>query len=192
MLEIIYINLNNQSKAEYHFKESIKASSQDFQVIIKIAGIFKNEGMLDKSIALYKDAALKEPKNADIQVQLGNLFMKNNAREALVYYKNAVQLNPNDPESQYQLGRLLFLEKQFSKARETLEQGVLIRENHSPTHYELGRVLLAESKFVDAERSFSFAVEHEKNNVIYVLALSDAQIAQKKYDLALETIARCN
>jgi tetratricopeptide (TPR) repeat protein/cytoskeletal protein CcmA (bactofilin family) len=184
----LYLTLKNQSKAEYHFKESIKASPQDFQTLIKIAGILKNEGIFDKSIALYKDAALMQPKNADIQVQLGNLYAKNNPLEALSYYKNAVQLNPNNPDSYYQLGRLLFSEKQFSKAREALEQGVLIRENHSPTHYELGRVLLAESKFVDAEKSFSFAVKYEKNNVIYVLALSDAQIAQKKYDLALEAI----
>jgi len=184
----LYLKLNNQSKAKYHFKESIVASPKDFRTLTEIADIFKNEEMFDESIALYKNAASMQPKNADIQVQLGKLYMKNNPREALVYYKNAVQLNPNDAENQYQFGRLLFSEKQFSKAREILEQGILIRENHSPTHYELGRVLLAESKFVDAEKSFSLAVEHEKNNVIYMLALSDAQIAQKKYDLALDSI----
>ena len=65
-----------------------------------------------------------------------------------------------------------------------------MRNNHAPTNYELGQVLLAESRPIEAEGVLSKAVIVEEDNAVYLLALTDAQVKNKKYDIALDTLLK--
>jgi tetratricopeptide (TPR) repeat protein len=164
---------------------------QNFQVRIKVAELFKKKGMLDEALDLYMVASSAQPNNAEVQANLGNIYLqKNDLVNALKGYKQSVKINSESAENQYQLGRLLRLEKQFKKSRQALEKALSLNGDHIPTYYELGLVLLAESEGVKAEDLLSEAVRREPNNVVYSRALANAQMVNKKYDVALDGLLK--
>ena len=83
---------------------------------------------------------------------------------------------------------MLRLAKQFENARQALEKALSLRDDHVPTYYELGLVLLAESEVIKAEDLLNKAVMGEPDNAVYSLALADAQVKNKKYDIALDRL----
>jgi tetratricopeptide (TPR) repeat protein len=185
----LLLDSNDSSKAVSHLNKALSLMPQNFEVRIKFAEIFKKKGMLEQSLALYEVASTMRSNNAEVHSSLGKVYLeKGNSVDAMKAYQNSVKINPENAKNQYQLGRLFRLAKQFENARQALEKALFLRDNHSPTYYELGLVLLAESEVIKAEDLLNKAVINEPDNVVYSLALADAQVKNKKYDIALDRL----
>lgn len=75
-------------------------------------------GNLDKALAIYSEANIKEPGNDETLFKMAyTLGLQNRNEEALEYYKEALEIDPNNPFSYLEMGYIYLKEGEIASAR---------------------------------------------------------------------------
>jgi tetratricopeptide (TPR) repeat protein len=105
---------------------------------------------LPGQIAALEGMAAKEPKNAQLWIQLGNLYFDSHQyQKAIDAYDKALAIQPNNPDVITDQGVMYRELKQFDKAVASFERAQQIAPTHVQSAFNLGVVYLHDLNLPD-------------------------------------------
>jgi tetratricopeptide (TPR) repeat protein len=76
------------------------------------------KGDLDKALAIYSEANIKEPNNDEVLFKMGySLSKQERYEEALEYYKEALALDKENPFTHFEMAQVYIAQDEFASAR---------------------------------------------------------------------------
>lgn len=159
---------NNKDKARQMFETAINLSSNSKKgadpAILNAVGranIDSKNGDVVYAIDKLKQAADKDPKNADIFLNLGDAYRKVlNGGEAVSNYDKALQANPALARAVYRKGMIYYTQKNWDIYVPLMEQSVTIDPKFAPAYYELYYYNLTWKKPVDLTVAQDYASKY--------------------------------
>jgi tetratricopeptide (TPR) repeat protein len=129
---------------------------------------FKQE-KLDEALAAFKEAELKEPKDAIIQSWIGYVsFRLGKYDDAIKYLKSSLELVPNNPDTSNNLGNAYLAKGDVEHAVEAYQRTVdLVKGkpgNHADPYYNLGNALVKKGDLENALAAFLEAEKQDPND----------------------------
>jgi Flp pilus assembly protein TadD len=119
------------------------------------ANVDAKTGDLAYAIEKLEAAVLRDPKNAEIYLQLGNAYRKAKPGEggglAYTNYQKALEVNPNFPVADLRLAKLFESQKNWEFFLQYLNDAIKIDPKFTPAYYELFYYNFFRAKFPEAE-----------------------------------------
>jgi len=132
----------------------------DSSVLVEKADEAMQKGDLQKALAIYSEANIKEPKNAETLFKMGYVLTKQNRDdEAMEYYKEALELDPNDTYIHQAMASLYRKMGQFASAKNHLNSSLEIDKTNPITYYNYGNLLVDMKHFDEAKEMYKKALE---------------------------------
>ena len=123
------------------------------------ANVDAKEGNLTYAVEKLEMALQKDPKNADIALNLGNAYRKKDPGQgggkAYENYKLAAQLNPNFAYPWVRIAKLFETQKQWDLVLENLNKAIQVDPNFSLAYYELFYYYFYNVKYDEATNTFN-------------------------------------
>lgn len=109
--------------------------------------IYKNAGLYDTAIPIFREAIKIDPKNANAHYNLGNIYLHNGNMEAAeVEHKLATLLDPKHPRAYGSLGAVYELKGMQDDAIEAFTNAVRTDPDNADAHLRLGILMLNHKK----------------------------------------------
>lgn len=161
-----------------------KVSSEE---LISLGAIFHSQGMVDKALEKFDEAAKIDPKNVDAHYNKGiALQLAGRLPEAEKSFKKALSLNKDDFESYFNLGTISLSMQQLKKAEKMFRMSLKINPSNINTITNLGVTLQYQNKFTEAIECFSDALKMDVDNLS---ANNNLGVAMSKIGLLAESLA---
>jgi len=113
-------------------------STFDSSSLIDKADDELQNGNLDKALAIYSEANIKEPKNSETLFKMGYaLGLQQRDEEALEYYKEALELDKNNPFTHLEMARIYKKDAEYASARTHLNAALEIDSEFTQAKDEL-------------------------------------------------------
>jgi len=136
----------------------------DASSLVEKADEAMDKGDLQKALAIYSEANIKEPKNSQTLFKMGyTLAQQNRDDEALEYYKEALELDPNNTYIHQAMASLYRKMGKYENAKNYLEQLLKIDAKNPITYYNYGNLLVDMKHFDEAKSMYEKAVELNPN-----------------------------
>lgn len=123
------------------------------------ANVDAKEGNLEYAVQVLEQAIQRDPKNADIALNLGNAYRKKDPGQgggkAYENYKIALQINPNFAYPYVRIAKLFETQKQWDLFLENLNKAVQVDPSFSLAYYELFYYYFYNLKYDDATSYFN-------------------------------------
>ena len=117
-------------------------------------------GQLEKAQRIYRAILEVEPRNAEVQNNLGVLLKTLRALpEAEARYRQAIMLKPDYYDAHGNLGNLLLASGRLFEAEATYGHGLRINPHYATAHYNLGNAFLSTQRLDEALRCFRQAIK---------------------------------
>ena len=117
-------------------------------------------GQLEKAQRIYRAILEVEPRNAEVQNNLGVLLKTLRALpEAEARYRQAIMLKPDYYDAHGNLGNLLLASGRLFEAEATYGHGLRINPHYAMAHYNLGNAFLSTQRLDEALRCFRQAIK---------------------------------
>jgi tetratricopeptide (TPR) repeat protein len=137
-------------------------STFDASVLIDKADEEMQKGDLQKALAIYSEANIKEPKNPETLFKMGyTLDKQNRDDEALDYYKEALELDPNNTSLHQAMASLHRKMNEFTNAKNHLDASLKIDDKNPITYYNYGNLLVNMELPDEAKEMYKKALELE-------------------------------
>jgi len=155
------------------------------------ANVDAKEGNLDYAVQVLEQALERDPKNADIALNLGNAYRKKDPGQgggrAYEKYKLAAQLNPNFAYPYVRIAKLFETQKQWDLVLENLNKAIQIDPNFSLAYYEMFYYYFFNLKYDDATNTFNKYAATRKGEDPTEDDYLNSQLcwAKKDYDCAI-------
>jgi tetratricopeptide (TPR) repeat protein len=131
----------------------------DSSSLIAAADEAMQKGDLQKALAIYSEANIKEPHNAETLFKMGyTLAEQNRDDEALEYYKEALELDPDDKYVHQAMASLYRKMGEFANARIHLNKSLEIDPESAVTYYNYGNLLVDMKHFDEAKEMYAKAL----------------------------------
>ncbi|HIP55356.1 MAG TPA: tetratricopeptide repeat protein [Sulfurimonas autotrophica] len=142
-------------------KRSAEAFSPfDASSLVEKADEAMQKGDLQKALAIYSEANIKEPKNPETLFKMGyTLAQQNRDEEAMEYYKEALALDPNNTYIHQAMASLYRKMGAFASARNHLNKLLEIDDKNPITYYNYGNLLVDMKQFDEAKEMYKKAIE---------------------------------
>ncbi|HIP14874.1 MAG TPA: tetratricopeptide repeat protein [Sulfurimonas autotrophica] len=143
-------------------KRSAEAFSPfDASSLVEKADEAMQKGDLQKALAIYSEANIKEPKNPETLFKMGyTLAQQNRDEEAMEYYKEALELDPNNTYIHQAMASLYRKMGEFVSARNHLNKLLEIDDKNPITYYNYGNLLVDMKHFDEAKTMYIKAIEY--------------------------------
>ena len=123
------------------------------------ANVDAKEGNLDYAVQVLEQALERDPKNANIALNLGNAYRKKDPGQgggrAYEKYKLAAQLNPAFAYPYVRIAKLFETQKQWDLVLENLNKAIQVDPNFSLAYYELFFYYFYNRKYDEATATFN-------------------------------------
>lgn len=101
-----YLETGDHEKALHYYFRQMELNPF-FETVYNIGVIFMMKERLKESLVYFHQAETMEPANLAVQLNLGNIFLKqNNQTQAILHYEKANAIHSGDPEIQHILSAL--------------------------------------------------------------------------------------
>ncbi|MEP7374847.1 MAG: tetratricopeptide repeat protein [Chitinophagaceae bacterium] len=163
----VELNEKKVSEARQRFEAAItmtRGKKGDDPVILNAVGRAisntyntkdKSGGDINYAVEKLTAAALRDPKNADIFLNLGNAVRKakpgEGGGEAFTNYQKAAEVNPNFPVPYYRMAKLFESQRNWELYEKYLNDAVTKDPRFAPAYYDLYYFKLLRLDFVSAE-----------------------------------------
>ena len=132
----------------------------DSTALVQKADEAMQKGDLQKALAIYSEANIKAPKNAETLFKMGYvLAQQNRDDEAMEYYKDALQLDQNNTYIHQAMASLYRKMGEFASARNHLNASLEIDKTNPITYYNYGNLLVDMKHFDEAKEMYKKAIE---------------------------------
>jgi len=155
------------------------------------ANVDAKEGNLEYAVQVLEQALQRDPKNADIALNLGNAYRKKDPGQgggkAYENYKLATQLNPNFAYPYVRIAKLFETQKQWDLYLENLNKAVQVDPSFSLAYYELFYYYFYKTQYNEATNYFNKYVGSRagENQTEHDYLQSQLCWAKKDYDCAI-------
>jgi len=155
------------------------------------ANVDAKEGNLEYAVQVLEQALQRDPKNADIALNLGNAYRKKDPGQgggkAYENYKLATQLNPNFAYPYVRIAKLFETQKQWDLFLENLNKAVQVDPSFSLAYYELFYYYFYKLDYSQATNYFNKYVGSRagEDQVEHDYLQSQLCWAKKDYDCAI-------
>ena len=120
----------------------------------------RENGNLDKALAIYSEAKIKEANNAEVLFKMGyTLSLQERDEEALEYFKEALELDSENPFTHQAMASIYRKEGEFTLAQECLEASLELNSDDRVTFYNYGNLLVDMKKFDKAKEMYLEALK---------------------------------
>lgn len=132
----------------------------DASSLLKKADEAMDKGDLQKALAIYSEANIKEPKNSETLFKMGyTLAQQKRDDEAMEYYKEALELDPNNIYTHQAMASLYRKMGEFASARNHLNKSLEIDATNPITYFNYGNLLVDMKHFDEAKEMYKKAIE---------------------------------
>lgn len=108
-----------------------------------------------KALELIQKAAELDPKNPEIFLIWGDVFMENNeGSQAKAKYNIAQELNPNSPAAKLRVGKLWVRARNWNDAISSYNEAIAIDASFAPAYVELGAIYMRANQPAKAKEYF--------------------------------------
>jgi protein O-GlcNAc transferase len=122
---------------------------------------------------------------------IGEIYYAQNKNDsALVFYMKVLDKKGKDPDALYGAGMSAFNLKSFDQARQYFETGEKIGKNKAKFSYGKGLALMQKGDYKNADISFRQAIDKDKKNPLYHLALGEVNFRSKTYPIAISEFSK--
>jgi len=131
----------------------------DASSLLEKADEAMQKGDLQKALAIYSEANIKEPKNAETLFKMGyTLVQQKREDEAMEYYKEALELDQNNTYIHQAMASLYRKIGEFSSARNHLNKSLELDATNPITYYNYGNLLVDMKHFEEARAMYEKAI----------------------------------
>ena len=118
------------------------------------------EGDLQKALAIYSEANIKEPNSAETLFKMGyTLGLQGRDDEALEYYKEVLELDKSNTYTHQAMASIYRKNKEYASAKLHLNALVDIDDSNPITFYNYGNLLVDMEHFEEAKGMYINALE---------------------------------
>ena len=118
------------------------------------------EGDLQKALAIYSEANIKEPNSAETLFKMGyTLGLQGRDDEALEYYKEVLELDKSNTYTHQAMASIYRKNKEYASAKLHLNALVDIDDSNPITFYNYGNLLVDMEHFEEAKGMYMNALE---------------------------------
>lgn len=182
----IALLLDNPKLAEAYYNRGLALEPDNAGLLFNLAGIYDQQGDLDKAVEYYQKALAADPDFAYAYNNLGLVYERTKRFElAEAAYKTAIEKDPTYVYAQLNLGNLYAEQERLSDA-ELAYQLVLRTDANDPwAHMYLGNIALKQADYKRASGYYQASIKLNPNypTTYYLLAVTLDKMAQ--YDEAL-------
>jgi tetratricopeptide (TPR) repeat protein len=94
-IALIYVNKEDNENALAAMKEAREESPDDINLMLSEANVYYKMGDTEKFKSILEEATTKDPKNPELQYNLGVIASESDhPEEAMAYYNKAIELDP--------------------------------------------------------------------------------------------------
>jgi protein O-GlcNAc transferase len=152
----------------------------------KQAQDLKSNGDLAGALAAANSGLALDPANLKIATLIGDIYFAQSKNDsALVFYQRVLEKKGKDPDALYGAGMASLNLKSLDQALQYFTSGEKTGKNKAKFSYGKGLVLMEKSQYNDADIAFRQAIDKDKKNPTYHLALAEVNFRSKTYPIAL-------
>ena len=185
MLAATYLRLNQPEHAVEVLKPALDQKHADPQLLALAAAAHAGGNNLAQAAGLLKEAAVLEPDDLALRVQLGLvLWASGEEQEAETTLAEAVSEGGKDHKATQTLALMHLQRKQYSKALEAIDVLEERRPEDPVSHTLKGAAYLGVNDLVNARKSFERAFELQPNSGPAALNLAQIDLREQKSEAA--------
>jgi len=149
----------------------------------------KSGGDINYAVEKLTTAALRDPKNPDIFLNLGNAIRKakegQGGGEAFTNYQKAVEVNPNFPVPYYRMAQLFSTQRNWELYEKYLNDAITKDARFAPAYYDLYYYKLSRLDFTAAQDMATKYIANSDPDPQADHFKAQTYWAEKKYDDAI-------
>jgi tetratricopeptide (TPR) repeat protein len=135
-------------------------STFDSSSLVEKADESRENGELDKAMAIYSEANIKDPNSAEILFKMGyTLALQERDDEALEYYKDSLEIDKENPFVHQAMASLYRKVEEYASARMHLNAALAIEDSNPIIYFNYGNLLSDMKLFDEAEDMYKKAIE---------------------------------
>ncbi len=197
----VELNEKKVSEARQRFEAAItmtRGKKGDDPVILNAVGRAitntyntkdKSGGDINYAVEKLQAAALRDPKNAEIFLNLGNAIRKakpgEGGGEAFTNYQKAAEANPNFPVSYYRMAQLFNTQRNWDLFEKYLNDAIAKDPRFAPAYYDLYYYKLSRLDFAAAQDLDTKYIANSDPDPQADHFKAQTSWAEKKYDDAI-------
>jgi len=191
-----HVNLidGKKDEARQMFETAINLSTGKKGVDVSIlnaigrANVDAKEGDVAYAIDKLKTAAQKDPKNADVFLNLGDAYRKaHEGGEAVTNYDMAASANPAMARATYRKAMVYYTQKNWELVTDLLKKATTIDPKFAPAYYELYYYYLGKLDFNTAQDYANKYIANTDPDPQNDYLVASTCLVKKDYDCAINT-----
>lgn len=159
--------------------------------LAKIAESYIRNGKIDttKALPLVREAIAIDPKNPDVAIIAGDIYIIiKDASASVKYYSLANNLDKTSATANMKIGNIYMRAKNLNNAIPYFEQAIALNENYAPAYRELGQLYSMAGKYDKSKEYFKKYLELTKGNIPAKIRYVNALFYAKEYDEAVKNV----
>ncbi len=141
-----------------------ESSAFDSSALLEKADEAREEGNLDKALAIYSEANFSEPNSAEILFKMGyTLALQERDEEALEYYKESLAIDKDNPFVHQAMASIYRKAQEYASARMHLNASLALDDSNPTTYFNYGNLLGDMKLFEEAKDMYKKAIELDSN-----------------------------
>ena len=151
---------NSQDESEDTPRSADAFSTFDSSSLIEKGDEALENGDLQKALAIYSEANIKEPSSAETLFKMGyTLGLQSRDDEALDYYKEVLELDKSNTYTHQAMASIYRKNKEYASAKLHLNALVDIDDSNPITFYNYGNLLVDMEHLEEAKEMYINAIE---------------------------------
>ncbi|HBZ00046.1 MAG TPA: hypothetical protein DEO84_01870 [candidate division Zixibacteria bacterium] len=151
----------------------------------------KNKGDFTGALTTANSGLALDPANLKLALLIGDIyFTQNRYDSALAYYSKILEKKAKDPDALYGAGMSAFSLKSYDQALQYFATGEKAGKNKAKFSYGKGLTLMEQTKYNEADIAFRQAIDKDKKNPAYHLALAEVNFRSKTYPIAISEFSK--
>lgn len=150
----ISFDLGNDVEAKANFEKAVTiTAAKDYKTLLYIGKAYAELGKRNYNEALnyLNRAKLLDPKNPEIYVSIGDVYMEqSNGTDAVKFYNEALKIDANYTNAYVRIGKLYTRALNYQEAKSAFEKAISIDPNYPPIFREYGELELTAKKYENA------------------------------------------
>ncbi|CAD8065371.1 unnamed protein product [Paramecium primaurelia] len=175
-----HLKLHQNLTAKQNFEEAIEVDSNNYELKLKIANLYRDNKNYDQANKLYNQLIYENGKIPIYYIEKAYMCeLLQDYVNAKILYDEVITLNNKNCEYYLKRSKINFQLQNFTEAMQDLYQGIKLDNQQSELYFELGQILYIQQNFIEAADMFYKACtlndNIEKYHIKYSIALQMLQ-----------------
>jgi tetratricopeptide (TPR) repeat protein len=151
----------------------------------------KSKGDLLGAVTAAKTSLASMPDNIKTVILLGDIYLDMAQYDSsLAYYRSALAKKGKDPDALYGAGLSAYYLKMYDDALQYFSLGEKGGKNKQKFNYGIGLAQMEKGDYPSADINFRKAIDKDKKNPLYHMALAEVNYRTKTFPIALSEFSK--